>query len=211
VDHFAFGSQRNGVKTFVLLDRDGTINVERHYLSDAEDLELLPNAAEGIGRFAEMGLGVAVVTNQSGLARGYFDSATVDRIHARLRELLADGGAFLDGIYVCPHHPASGCRCRKPAIGLAEQVAAEFEADLSKCFVVGDKACDIELGQRIGATTILVRTGYGDRTRQQQGVDPDHFASDLLDAAEIIGRLIRSGDHPGLSSVQKRAAGRGQR
>jgi phosphoglycolate phosphatase-like HAD superfamily hydrolase len=86
-------------------------------------------------------------------------------------------------------------------LGFAEQVAAEFEADLSKCFVVGDKACDIELGRRVGATTILVRTGYGDRTRQQQGLDPDHVASDLLEAAEIIGRLIRSGDHRGLSSA----------
>lgn len=182
------------MKRFVLLDRDGTINVERHYLSSPEELELLPGAAEGIRRLADMGLGVVVVTNQSGLARGYFDSATLDRIHARLRELLADGGASLDGIYLCPHHPRSGCRCRKPGIGLAEQVEADFKVDLSSCFMVGDKACDIELGQRVGATTILVRTGYGERTSQEQSVNPDHIAGDLLEVAGIIGRLIRFSD-----------------
>lgn len=175
-----------------MMDRDGTINVERHYLSDPVDLELLPGAAEGIRALNEAGLGVAVVTNQSGLARGYFDVATLDQIHARLHDLLAGCGASVDGIYVCPHHPDDGCRCRKPGPGLAEQVAAAMQVDLSRCFVVGDKECDVELGHGVGATTILVLTGYGKGTRDKGGVRPDYVTSDLREAAEVIRRLVEA-------------------
>lgn len=175
-----------------MLDRDGTINVERHYLSDPAELELLPGAAEGIRSLRAAGLGVAVVTNQSGLARGYFDSATLGRINARLRDLLAAEGASVDGIYVCPHHPRDGCRCRKPGPGLAEQVAAAMQVDLSRCFVVGDKDCDVELGRGVGATTILVLTGYGRSERDEGGVRPDYVANDLREAATIIRRLVEA-------------------
>ena len=182
----AFGA----VDRVVMLDRDGTINVERNYLSDPAELELLPGAAEGIRSLRGAGLGVAVVTNQSGLARGYFDSATLDRIHARLNGLLLEGGASVDEIYVCPHGPWEGCRCRKPGPGLAEQVAAATGADLSRCFVVGDKECDIELGRGVGATTILVLTGYGAKELQAGSARPHHVAADLREAATIILRIV---------------------
>ena len=92
----------------VLLDRDGTINVERNYLADPDGIELIPNAAEGIRRLRALGIAVAVVTNQSGIARGYCDWQTLDAIHDRLRGLLAEQGAEIDRIYVCPHHPDGG-------------------------------------------------------------------------------------------------------
>lgn len=187
-----------------MLDRDGTINVERNYLSDPGELELLPGATEGIRRLRDAGLGVAVVTNQSGLARGYFDAATLDRIHARLNELLAEDRASVDGIYVCPHKPGEGCRCRKPGPGLAEQVAAATGADLSRCFVVGDKECDIELGRGVGATTILVLTGYGAKELQTGAVRPDHVAADLREAAGIILGIVEAdaAGGPGPSSEE---------
>ncbi|HEX8674364.1 MAG TPA: HAD family hydrolase [Longimicrobium sp.] len=181
-----------GPGRLVMLDRDGTINVERHYLSDPAELELLPGAAEGIRSLRQAGLRVAVVTNQSGLARGYFDAATLGRIHARLRLLLEEQGASLDGIFVCPHHPDDACRCRKPGPGLAEQAAAACNAELPRSFVVGDKACDVELGSGVGATTILVRTGYGDGVHREGSVRADYVAGDLAEAAEIIRALVEA-------------------
>jgi len=171
----------------VLLDRDGTINEERNYLSSPDELELLPGAAEGIRRMRDLGLAVVVVTNQSGVGRGYFTAETVAAVHQRLGELLAAGGAKVDAFYVCPHTPDDDCDCRKPAPGLARQAAAEFQADLSRSFVVGDKVCDIELGQRAGATTILVRTGYGAEHEAFAGAD--YVVDGLPEAAQVIERL----------------------
>ena len=102
------------LQRFVVLDRDGTINVERHYLSHPDQVELIANAALGLAALNTLGLGLIVVTNQSGVGRGMFDVARLDAIHARLRDLLAAEGVRLDGIYYCPHLPDAGCRCRKP-------------------------------------------------------------------------------------------------
>jgi D-glycero-D-manno-heptose 1,7-bisphosphate phosphatase len=192
----------------VMLDRDGTINVERHYLSDPAELELLAGAAEGIRSLRQAGLRVAVVTNQSGVARGYFDAATLGRIHARLRLLLQEQGASLDGIFVCPHHPDDACRCRKPGPGLAEQAAAACNAELSRSFVVGDKACDVELGRGVGATTILVRTGYGDGVHREGSVRADYVAGNLAEAAEIIRGLVEADRPHGGDSAHAAAAGK---
>jgi D-glycero-D-manno-heptose 1,7-bisphosphate phosphatase len=174
----------------VLLDRDGTINVERHYLSSPEQVELLPGAVEGLQLLKSLGLKTVVVTNQSAIARGYFDLDTLDRIHERLRELLTNNGTSIDAIYVCPHRPDEGCNCRKPTPGLAWKAAAEFEGDLSCSFVVGDKACDIEMGKRIGATTILVRTGYGAHATMEAKALADYVVEHLLEAAHVIRSLV---------------------
>lgn len=178
----------------VLLDRDGTINVEKHYLSSPEELELLPNAAEGIRLLRHLGLPTVVVTNQSAIGRGYFDLARLAAIHQHLVELLAERGATLDAIFFCPHTPDDGCDCRKGAPGLARRAAEAFGADLAQSFVVGDKACDIELGKHVGATTILVQTGYGAReaaaiaaTNGPRG-QPDYVVADLFEAARVIER-----------------------
>jgi D-glycero-D-manno-heptose 1,7-bisphosphate phosphatase len=176
------------VRRFVLLDRDGTLNVEKEYLSSVEGLELLPNTVAGLAAIRRLGLGLVVLTNQSGIGRGYFAAETVAAIHRALEAALATGGVKLDGIYVCPHAPDAGCPCRKPAPGLAEQAARELGFRLEDSFVIGDKPADIELGRRAGATTILVRTGYGRSSEAQAGAD--FVADDLVDAARIIAGIL---------------------
>src|SRR6266849_6362832 len=124
---------------FALLDRDGTIIHERHYLANPADVELLPGAAQGLRQLRRLGFGLLIVTNQSGLARGYFDQPQLERIHARMCDLLTVAGVTLDGIYVCPHLPEAQCRCRKPRPGLAERAVAEHRFDPTQAIVVGDK------------------------------------------------------------------------
>jgi D-glycero-D-manno-heptose 1,7-bisphosphate phosphatase len=179
---------------FVLLDRDGTLIAERNYLARVEDVELLPATAQGLRLLNHLGLGLAVLTNQSGLGRGYFDRAALDAIHHHLTQLLANEGVSLAGIYVCPHVPDDGCDCRKPQPGLANRAAGELHFDLAASFVIGDKPCDIELGQRLGATTFLVRTGYG-LLHERAGLRADYVVDDVLAAAHIIrSRMAGIGD-----------------
>src|SRR6185436_3901689 len=142
-----------------LLDRDGTINVEREYLSDPAGVELLPNAIAGLRRLRAQGFGLIVISNQAGVGRGYFTMADVNAVNARLAALLSEAGVTLDGIYVCPHKPDDGCACRKPAPGLIQQAAREHGFDPRDCVMIGDKAIDIETGRQVGARTVLVRTG----------------------------------------------------
>lgn len=177
---------------FVLLDRDGTIIQERHYLSDPDQVELLHGAADGLRRLSVIGLGRIVITNQSGIGRGFFDAAQLALIHRRLCDLLAQEGVYLHGIYHCPHTPADGCPCRKPKPGLVARAAVEWPFDPQRAFVIGDKPCDIELGQRIGATTFLVRTGYGAQVATEATVSPDYIVDGIREAALIIGRLLTS-------------------
>lgn len=171
----------------VLIDRDGTINVERHYLSSPEQIELFPETAEGIRLLRDLGFKIAVVTNQSAIGRGYFDSAQLDEIHNRLHEVLAD--AKVDSIYFCPHIPEDNCQCRKPETEMATKAADLFDAILSESFVIGDNVCDIELGKNIGATTILVKTGYGKRTLEEKKTSPDFVAENLWEAANLIKEI----------------------
>jgi histidinol-phosphate phosphatase family protein len=161
----------------VFLDRDGTIVVDKHYLSDPDGLELLPNAPEGLRELRALGARLVVVTNQSGVGRGYFLAEAVERMHERLRELLAEGGVELDGIYVCPHAPEDGCACRKPASALFERAADELGLDLRASFVVGDKQSDVEAARRIGATPILI------------GPADDADVRDLVGAARLVRSL----------------------
>jgi len=182
-------SQRVG-RRFVILDRDGTINTERRYLSDPDSVELLPGAVEGLSHLQDIGLRLVVVTNQSAVGRGYFDLARLESIHARLKELLADGGVGLDGIYFCPHKPEDECECRKPSDGLVRKAAMDLGFKPHEGFVIGDKACDIELGQVLGAKTVLVTTGYGAETLAGGQVQPDFVAANLAEAAAVIEKLV---------------------
>ena len=140
-----------GRRRFVLLDRDGTINVERGHLTDPDRIELIDGAAEALRDLAARGFGLVVVTNQSPIGRGMMDRARLAEIHERLTRELAARGARLDGIYFCPHHPDAGCACRKPATGMAEQASAEHGFEPSECFVVGDSEGDIGLARALGA------------------------------------------------------------
>jgi len=179
-------------KRFVLLDRDGTIVVDRGYLSDPDELELIRGAGPALARLREQGLGLVIVSNQSGIGRGFLDEVDLERIHTKLAELLASDGTALDGIYCCPHLPTARCACRKPETALVARAAAEHGFDPAESFVVGDKACDIELGRRVGATTILVRTGYGEEAAADSSVDAEHIVADLPEAADLIGQLLDS-------------------
>jgi D-glycero-D-manno-heptose 1,7-bisphosphate phosphatase len=174
----------------VLLDRDGTIVVDRGYLRDPEQLELLPGAAGALRRLSRIGLSLAVITNQSAVGRGLLDDERLRAIHARLQGLLGAEGVSLDGIYFCPHTPEEDCACRKPKTALLDQASRELDFEPAESFVIGDKACDIELGRRAGATTLLVRTGYGDDAAKDPSVSPDYVAADLEEAARIIESLV---------------------
>ena len=184
-------------RRYVILDRDGTIIVERHYLSYPNGVELLTGAAEGLRRMMKMNLGLIVVTNQSGVGRGYFDEDTVNRIHRRLQELLEAEGVTLEGVFYCPHAPEDNCGCRKPKPGLIVKAAGELDFEPHSGFVIGDKACDVELGKNVGATTFLVRTGYGAEASENGEVQPDYIVDDLVEAAGIIeDRLYLENNSP---------------
>jgi D-glycero-D-manno-heptose 1,7-bisphosphate phosphatase len=177
-------------RRFVLLDRDGTLNVERHYLSDPDQLELFPGAGEALRRLQELGFGLVVLTNQSGIARGYFDLATVSRVHERLRAMLAAEGVTLDGIYLCPHGPDDDCACRKPRTGLIDQAVATHGFDPRQAILIGDKAVDIDLAHAVGATPLLVRTGWGAKAEREGNCAPAAIVDNLAAAADWIERSI---------------------
>ena len=174
----------------VFLDRDGTINEEMGYINHLSRFVLLPRSVEAIKMLNDAGLKVVVVTNQSGAARGYFPSSLVAEVHDHLRNLLAAGGAKLDGIYVCLHSPDDGCACRKPKPGLILQAAEELEVDLSRSYLVGDRQMDLQTGANAGVKGILVLSGYGrgeyELFAPTWKVRPVHVAGDLWDAAQWI-------------------------
>jgi D-glycero-D-manno-heptose 1,7-bisphosphate phosphatase len=185
--------RQDNPRRFVVLDRDGTIIVDRPHLSDPDGVELLPGAAQGLRQLQEMGLGLIVITNQSGIGRGFFTWEHLDLIHKRLCELLKTQEVYLDGIYVCPHKPDDHCRCRKPEVDLLELAARKLGFDPWDCFVIGDKTSDIELGRRVGATTFLIRMSYGPQVVSNDFNIPDYVGVDLCEAARVIRSLLNAG------------------
>ena len=181
-----------GAARLVLLDRDGTIIVERGYPKDPAEVELIPGAAAAIRQLRSLGLPVVVISNQSGVGRGYMTRDDVERVNARVAELLAAEGTALDAVYFCPHAPADGCTCRKPGRDLLDRAAADFDGDLSRSFFVGDKKDDVDAGRNVGATTFLVRTGYGEKQTFPEGAGPDFVVADLAEAAAKIEELLRA-------------------
>ncbi len=181
----------------VFLDRDGTINEQMGYINHISRFQLLPGVGEAIRVLNEHYLPVVVVTNQSGLARGYFPESLLDEVHQEMTFMLAQEGAHIDGLYICPHHPEAkeerfrvDCNCRKPKTGLLEQAATDLNIDLRRSFVVGDRWSDLRCGAAVGATTILVLTGYGRGDAAYIGpgqvVQPDYIAEDLGAAVRWI-------------------------
>jgi D-glycero-D-manno-heptose 1,7-bisphosphate phosphatase len=177
----------------VFLDRDGTLNEEVGYVNHLDRFILLPRVGEAIWLLNQHGFKTVVITNQSGVARGYFTESLIHQVHRRMEDLLRREGAYLDGIYYCPHHPEVGeppyrqkCRCRKPDIGLVDQAVKELDIDCSKSYVIGDRGMDLEFAHRVGAKGILVLTGYGkgewEYLRDQWKVKPDHVSRDLYEA-----------------------------
>ncbi len=181
----------------VFLDRDGTINEQMGYINHIDRFHLLPLAAEAIRLLNEHKIPVVVVTNQSGLARGYFPESLLTEVHQKMEKQLAAAGAHVDGIYICPHHPEAKeekfrlkCDCRKPRNGLFLQAAQELDLDLSRSYVVGDRWSDIKAARCCKARGILVLTGYGRGDYQYIGptqeIQPDFVADDLLAAMQWI-------------------------
>jgi D-glycero-D-manno-heptose 1,7-bisphosphate phosphatase len=173
----------------VFIDRDGTLCVLVEYLSDPNRFKLEKGAGKAIRLLNENGFKVIVVTNQSAIARRYFNQKVLDAIHEKMKEDLAKEGARLDGVKVCPHHPDDGCDCRKPEPGLLFETAKEQEVDLGKSYLVGDRITDIGAGKAAGCTSIMVLTGYGEgelEHRDKWPLDPDHIADTLLGAVEWI-------------------------
>jgi histidinol-phosphate phosphatase family protein len=177
----------------VFLDRDGTINEDPGYIGDPKNFELLPGAAKAIRMLNEAGLLVFIVSNQSGLARGYFKEEDLLKVNAHMFKLLDEEDAYIDGIYYCPHHPDDGCECRKPELELVERAIKEHALDIKDSFVVGDKLTDIELGLKTGAKSVLVLTGYGREEREKLETQPDHISENLLAAAEWIVGCVNHG------------------
>lgn len=175
---------------FVLLDRDGTIIHDKHYLSDPGGVELLPGAAEGLAQLAAMGLGLVLLSNQSGVGRGYFDHESVLACNDRMAELLAPHGVRFAGMYYCPHTPEEGCNCRKPATGLMDRAASELGFEPAEAFMVGDKCADMGVGRNAGATTLLVRTGKGAEHESRCRAETDYVENDLRGVAARIAILI---------------------
>lgn len=175
---------------YVLVDRDGTINEDVGYVLHPAEMRLIPGAAEGLRRLREIGLGIVVLTNQSPIGRGLLTAKRLDDIHDRLRDLLRDAGADVDGFEVCPHTPEDACDCRKPATGMAERAGRTYGFDPAKAFVVGDHTGDMRLGRAIGARTILVLTGQGAGQRAEAEPFTDHVAPDLRSAAAIIEPIV---------------------
>ena len=183
----------------VFLDRDGTIIEEVGYLDRPERVELFPWTIDAVRVLNRAGLAVVLVSNQSGVARGFFTEAVVDAVHQRMADLLNEGGARIDAYYYCPHHPdgkvpryAQPCDCRKPGRGLVDRAVQELGIDPAKSFVVGDRWLDVALGRAVGAQSVLVRTGYGasEEDRRPADLAADAVVDNLIAATSwILGRL----------------------
>ena len=182
----------------VFIDRDGTISEEVGYINHASRFRLFPYSAAALKQLHENGYLAIVITNQAGVARGYFSEDMVQQIHRRMTDELTAGGAALDAIYYCAHHPLVGeppyrldCDCRKPKPGLLLRAARDFDIDLAKSWMVGDRYGDIELAANAGVKSALVLSGYGrgewEHQRDNWTIKPDLVAADLLEAVRLIG------------------------
>ncbi len=179
----------------IFLDRDGTLNEEVNYLHRKEDLRILPGVMEAVKAFRDRGFKIVVVTNQAGVARGYYNEETVDELHRYMNEQFRAQGAGIDAFFFCPHHPEHGigeykklCHCRKPETGMFERAERLFAVDKAASWLIGDKLIDVPAGRNSGVRTVLVGTGYGAEERRKAVSDLpyDFYAETLMDAARMI-------------------------
>jgi D,D-heptose 1,7-bisphosphate phosphatase len=175
----------------VFMDRDGTINEEVGYLSKLNQLKIFSSTFEAIRIINESGMKAVVITNQSGVARGFFDEDFVNAVHARINEMLQEEGAFIDRFYYCPHHPTEGsgvykidCGCRKPEPGMFLKAAEEMDINLASSYMIGDMPKDIQAARSAGVKGILVQTGYEGNVIPAG--NPVYTAQDILDAVRWI-------------------------
>lgn len=186
----------NRINKAIFLDRDGTINKEVNYLFRPDDLILINGTAEAIRIFHELGYKVIIITNQAGIARGYYEQQDVVRLHKYINDILAEQGALIDYYYYCPHHPEGIvkqykkiCKCRKPHIGMIEQAVKDFDIDLSESIIVGDKEIDVQTGKNAGMKkSVLVRTGHH---LEEENTVADAIYNNLFEFAQSYFNKIR--------------------
>ena len=196
------------MKPAIFMDRDGTLSHEVGYVNHLSRFRLLPWTVDAVRLINRSGWLAVVVTNQAGVARGYFPESLIHEVHASLRESLAAGGARLDGLYFCPHHPTVGeppyrqdCDCRKPRPGMLRRAEAELGIDLARSWVVGDRMGDLELAWKVGARGAMVKTGYGlgelaydvPRARRSPDLVAEHLLEAVLRIVEDRGARPDSG------------------
>ncbi len=176
----------------VLLDRDGTINFDKDYVYKIEDWEFIPGSLEGLKMLFDAGYKLVIITNQSGIGRGYYTEDDMENLHKHVLSCLKEKGIEVAGIYFCPHHPTGAkgkykknCSCRKPGILMAKKAIQDLDIDVAQSFCIGDKTCDIKMGKDAGLKTLLVRTGKGGKDCLYD-VKPDFIAGDLYEGAKII-------------------------
>ncbi|MBM3858815.1 MAG: D-glycero-beta-D-manno-heptose 1,7-bisphosphate 7-phosphatase [Verrucomicrobia bacterium] len=170
----------------VFLDRDGVLMEDTNYVGELERVIIIEAAYRALKRLQDGGFKLLVVTNQSGVARGFFTRQHVEIVHDHLNKQFAAHGVHIDRYYVCPHHPDDNCDCRKPSPKSLRDAAAEFGLDLARCYMIGDRPSDISTGQNAGVTTILVLTGGGRETLADGKTKPNHVADDINAAADWI-------------------------
>jgi len=186
-------AEDEALRPAVFLDRDGTINVEKDYLYRVEDFEFVPGAPEAIKRLKDAGFLVIVVTNQSGVARGYYTLKDVEHLHDHLSACLSTYQASVDGYYICPHHPEAGvgdlkidCSCRKPNPGMLLAAANDLNVDLSRSWMVGDKVADCVSGLRAGVRPLMVETGHGENETSSLRADEFKRFRSVVEAVDFI-------------------------
>lgn len=173
---------------FVIIDRDGVINYDSdEYIKTPEEWQPIPGSLEAIALLNRCGFRVLVVTNQSGVGRGLYDLATLQRIHAKLHHALAAVGGHIEEILFCPHHPDENCLCRKPKPGLLYAIQEKYHIDFAKTFFIGDSIADIKVAREVGCNPILVLTGKGEKALADypELLEIPYFA-DLTQAAEYV-------------------------
>lgn len=170
----------------VILDRDGTVIKDRHYLSHPDQIQIYQGVISALKKLKKKGWKVVIGTNQSGIGRGYFTLETLKKVHDRLENIFKKNGLKIDEIYFCPHRPEENCHCRKPRIGMLKAAKKKYNLDLKKSVVIGDKECDVIWGKKAGSQTILVLTGYGKKTLKKSHFKADVVARSLTTAVKWI-------------------------
>ena len=170
------------IKQLIILDRDGVINEDSdEYIKSPDEFVPIAGSLKAIARLSQAGYTIVVATNQSGIARGYFDEATLHAMHDKLRTLLAAEGGYIDSIYFCPHGPDDHCDCRKPKAGLLQQILNDYTVDPDATIAIGDSLRDLQAAQAVGISSLLVRTGKGKKTEAQLGKDKVLAATPVFD------------------------------
>jgi D-glycero-D-manno-heptose 1,7-bisphosphate phosphatase len=175
----------------IILDRDGVINFDSdQFIKSPDEWKPIPGSLEAIGRLTREGWRVVVATNQSGLARGLFEMATLNAIHAKMHKAVAQAGGRIEAVFYCPHAADTNCDCRKPKSGLFDEIAARYGRDLNDVPAIGDSLRDLQAAVRVGAQPYLVRTGKGEKTLAAGGLPKDTpVFADLSDAVDYLLKL----------------------